>query len=199
MNIYIYLLAYVHMSMCIWRTEKGTGSLRDGAIGICKTPSVLCVLFLWQDTMIMIKATCRRKYLIWSLRFQRFGVQDHHCRGMKACRQIGLWSNSWEPHLDSEAHKQRVLAGNSLDLWKPQSLPPSDTPPLIRPHPLALPKQFHQLGCKHSNVRVQEPFSLKPPYLAGYMCSCILTPASMIAHQEPLTTELSLQPFPGLR
>lgn len=68
-------------------------------------------------------------------------------------------------------HRPRGQERELSRLLKPQSLSLSDTPPPTWPHILILPKQFHKLRTKYSNMCLQGPFSFKLPHQLNHLSS----------------------------
>ena len=61
---------------------------------------------------------------------------------------------NWELYIlihKHEAEREKKVSGNSMICWNIK-VHLWDTLPPTKPHFLILPKQFHQLGSKHSNI-----------------------------------------------
>lgn len=72
------------------------------------------------------------------------------------------WGCIWELTSGCTNMRQREQIGNGISILIP-IFPHGDTPSPVRPHPLTLPKQFHQLEIKYTNIC--GPFSFKPQQL----------------------------------
>lgn len=66
-------------------------------------------------------------------------------------REITSWSTAWSRE------------GTSIESFEISECPPSSTPSPTRPHLLHLPKKFHQLGSKRSNICSRRHFHANHP------------------------------------
>lgn len=107
---------------------------------------IVTFLLLWGDTMTEIPY--RKKSLLGSCSLRGLEFMNIMAGSMAAGRQAWWWIDNEE--LTSWSTRQRKWTGNGMDFW----YTPNDTLPPTRPDLLILPKQFHWLGIKHSNILV---------------------------------------------
>lgn len=85
-------------------------------------------------------------------------VHDHH--GRNHSRQTGTGAVAESSYLIHKAHQKDSRIGPGLGFWNLKALPPSGTPPPMRPQLLILLEQSAKI--QHSNMSLGGPFIFKP-------------------------------------